>query len=713
MAGALNAVDGSRPGGVPTRFAGPTARIALLWTIALAGASWSLAPLGASAATTPPPGPAATGDLPAIRKTGALRLLVTAPEHLQRAGDPKRGELALAVAFARKLDLRAVPVVVSDRSQLIPALRAGQADVIVGSLAITPERAAEIAFTRPVRLVAQQVVVPKADRSPKRAADLAGKTVTVRASSSYASALQRLKTRVKSLEIKPARETEDTFDLIQKVARGEEAITVADSDILAAALTFEPGVKAAFTLTERDPIAWGVRKDNPALKAALDAFLAERAMTGSKERAVRADLDAIRKRGVLRVLTRNSGTTYFLHRGEELGFEYELVREFAQTLGVRLELVVPPSREALATYLREGKGDLVAAGLAVTPERRQEFAFTAPYNRVSELLIVPAKDRATRSLADLRGRKIGVRRSSSYYQALAPLQPQYGFELELVSEDEETEDILDLVGEGKLPATVADSNIVDVELTYSDAIRSAGPIGDPREIAWMLRKDQPQLRAAADRFIRRIYRGTFYNLTMTKYFKNPRQMRTAASEERSDRVGQLSPYDPLVKKYAAMHEFDWRLVTSQMFQESRFDPSVRSWAGALGLMQLMPRTARELGAGDVRQPEQGIQAGVKLLARYGAMYREPEIAEQDRLRFTLAAYNCGPGHVADGRRLAADLKLDPNRWFGHVEKAMPLLAKTRFARTARYGYCRCGEPVKYVREIERRYESYSNLIALN
>ena len=679
----------------------------------LAGVLTSRAAFPPPAAAAEAPGPAATVDLPEIRKTGTLRLLVTAPEHLQRAGDPKREELALAVAFAQKVGLRAVTVPVPDRGQLIPALRAGRGDVIVGSLAITAERAAEIAFTRPVRHVSQQVVVPKADRSVRRVADLAGKTVTVRASSSYASALARAATRVKGLEIKPARETEDTFDLIQRVARGEEAITVADSDILAAALTFELGVKAAFALTVRDPIAWGVRKENPALKGALDAFLAERALRGSKERSARADLAAIRKRGTLRVLTRNTSTTYFLHRGEELGFEYELVREFAKTLGVRLEMVIPPSREGLMTYLREGKGDLIAAGLAVTPERRQEFAFTAPYNRVSELLIVPASDRTTRSLADLRGRKVAVRRSSSYYQALAPLQAQHGFALEQVPEDEETEDLLETVGEGKFAATVADSNIVDVELTFRDTIRSAGPIGDPRDVAWMLRKDQPQLKAAADRFIRRIYRGTFYNITMTKYFRNQRHMRTAASEDRSDKAGQLSPYDPLVKKYATMYELDWRLVTAQMYQESRFDPRVRSWVGALGLMQVMPRTAKELGVGDVRQPEVGIHAGVKLLSRYGATYREPEISEQDRLHFTLAAYNCGPGHVADGRRLAADLKLDPNRWFGQVEKAMPLLARPRFARTARHGYCRCSEPVKYVTEIQGRYDSYSNLIARN
>jgi peptidoglycan lytic transglycosylase F len=687
-------------------------RIAVLPLAALALAAWGLAPTGprtsAAAATA---GGLATADLPALRKTGTLRLLVTAPEHLQRAGDPKREELALATAFARKLGLRATPIVVSDRSQLIPALRAGQGDIIVGSLAITPERAREVAFTRPIRFVAQQVVVPRADRTVNRPADLAGKTVTVRASSSYAAALARLRTRVSSLTVKPARETEDTFDLIQKVARGEEAITVADSDILAAALTFEPGVRAAFALTDRDPIAWAVRKENPGLKTALDTFLADRERTGRRDPAARADLDAIRKRGVLRVLTRNSSTTYFLYKGEELGFEYELVREFARALGVRVEMVVPPSREALFAYLREGKGDLVAAGLAVTAERRQEFAFTTPYNRVSELLIVPARDHTTRGLADLRGRKIVVRRSSSYYQALAPLQGGHGFELELAPEDQETEDILDAVGSGQAAATVADSNIVDVELTYSDDIRAVGPIGEPRDVAWMLRKDQPRLQAAANRFIQRIYRSTFYNLAVTKYFKNERQMRAAASDERSDKSGQLSPYDPVVKKYATRYELDWRLVTAQMYQESRFDPRARSWAGALGLMQIMPRTARELDAGDVRQPEEGIHAGVKLLARYGAMYREPEISDRDRIHFALAAYNCGPGHVADGRRLAADLKLDPTRWSGHVEKAMPLLARPRFARTARHGYCRCGEPVKYVGAIQARYESYASLIA--
>jgi peptidoglycan lytic transglycosylase F len=648
------------------------------------------------------------GDLSEIRKKGTIRFLVTDPEYLKRAGDPRADELELALAFARKLNLRGVPVVVADRSRLIPALIAGQGDVVVAALAITPERAEQIAFTRPIRFVRQQVVVRAGDRSVRRLEDLAGRTVTVRESSSYAGTLRRLASRI-PVKIRSAAETEDTFDLIQKVGRGEEAITVADSDILAAARTFEPGVRAAFDLTTRDPIAWGIRRGAPALKTALDAFIVEQALTGH-DRAYRADLSEIRKRGVLRVLTRNASTTYFLYRGEQLGFEYELAREFARHLGVRLEMVVPPSREALLAFLRQGRGDIAAAGLTVTPERKKEFAFTVPYNRVSELLIVPATDQRTQGLGDLRGKTIAVRRSSSYHETLVPLQSQHGFQMALVPEDRETEDILGEVGEGRYPATVADSNVVQVELTFSDRIRSVGPIGDAQDIAWVLRRDQPRLRAAADDFVRRIYRGTFYNMTVNKYFRNMKHMRVAASDDRADKEGRLSAYDPLTKRYAGQYEFDWRLITAQMYQESRFDPNARSWVGALGLMQVMPKTAQELGIPNLRDPSHGIHAGVKLMDRYHDQFTDPSIDERDRLHFTLAAYNCGPGHVADGRRLAAGLGLDANRWFGHVEQAMLALSQPRFYRKARYGYCRCAEPVRYVREIQSRYEAYSGLV---
>lgn len=286
-----------------------------------------------------------------------------------------------------------------------------------------------------------------------------------------------------------------------------------------------------------------MRKNNSDLKAAIDAFLVEHALTEFKGDAYAADLEEIKKRKVLRVLTRNSSTTFFIYKGEQLGFEYEFAQEFAKSLEVRLELIIPPSREALLQYLEEGKGDLIAAGMTKTPEREQKFAFSAPYQFVSELLIVPAKDTTTQGLSSLKGKKISVRKSSSYYETLSSIKDEFGFEIDLLPEEIETEEVLGRVGAGKIAATVADSHIVEVELTYNSNIRSAGPIGDIAEIGWVMRKNQPLLKEATDAFMKKHYKGLFYNMTVNKYFKNPKQMKVAAGEARSDKAGRLSPYD--------------------------------------------------------------------------------------------------------------------------------------------------------------------------
>lgn len=650
-----------------------------------------------------------TGDLPAIQAKGTIRFLVAGGggDYLPRAGDPAAAEHALAEAFAAKLNLK--PEFIGEESDaLLEALSKGRGDIIAASLAVTPERQAQIGFSRPLRFVKQMVVVKKDSTLVlAKKEDLAGKEVIVRASSSYAQSLKK----IAGAKVKAADEKLDTFALIQKVARGEEAVTVADSDILEAALTFEPNVKAAFALTDKDPIAWGVRKDATALKSVLDGFIQENALTAHSAATYKADLDEILKRKVLRVLTRNNSTCFFLYRGEQLGFEFELAREFAKSLGVRLEVVVPPTREALAEYLRDGRGDIVAAGITATPERAKEFAFTSPYNEVSELVIVNAKSSA-HALADLKGVKISVRKSSSYFQTLQANQAQYGYSIVAANEDLETEELLDQLSQGKLEATVADSNIVEIELQQSESLRALGPLGVPRQQAWMLRQDDPKLAEAASAFLKKTYKSVFYNMTVTKYFKNAKEIKEATGLERSDTGGSLSPYDDLVKRFAKQYEFDWRLVTSQMYQESHFDPHAKSWVGAQGLMQVMPMTAKDLHFDDVVQPDQGIAAGIKLMARYANIFSGDNVKEKDRIRFALASYNCGPGHIGDARRIAKDQGLDPDKWFGNVEKSMLMLSLPQYAKHARYGYCRCSEPVKYVSEIQTRYDAYAKLVTL-
>ncbi|HYB43393.1 MAG TPA: transporter substrate-binding domain-containing protein, partial [Candidatus Methylomirabilis sp.] len=581
--------------------------------------------------------------------------------------------------------------------------------VIIGSLAITAERSKRIAFSRPIRFVDQLVVVRTSDTSIQELADLAGQEVTVREGSSYAEALRA--SSVKGIRIKAAPESLQTLDLLQRVARGEEAITVSDSDLFAAALSFAPNLRSPFKLLERQPIAWGLRKSNSDLKAAIDSYLVEHALTESREAAYRADLDEIKRRKVLRVLTRNTSSTFFIYRGEQLGFEYELAREFAKTLGVRLEVVIPPSREALLQYLESGRGDLAAAGMARTPERERRYALSAPYQFVSELLIVPAKDTKTRGLPDLKGKSIWVRKSSSYYETLSDIRDQLGFTIELLPEDLETEDVLAQVGAGKIPAAMADSNIVELELTYNNRIRSVGPVGDVVEIGWVMRQDQPALKAEVDAFMKKLYKGAFYNQMVSKYFKDPKRGRSEQSL-RADKGGALSPYDGLVKKHARTYELDWRLITAQMYQESQFNPKATSWVGAKGLMQVMPRTGQELKVANLEDPDQGILAGVKLMARYSNLFNSPEIPAKDRIRFALASYNCGPGHVDDARELAREMGLSRNKWFGNVEQALLLLGKREIAKKARYGFCRCDEPVNYVSQIQQRYEHYVQIVPM-
>jgi membrane-bound lytic murein transglycosylase F len=279
-------------------------------------------------------------------------------------------------------------------------------------------------------------------------------------------------------------------------------------------------------------------------------------------------------------------------------------------------------------------------------------------------------------------------------------------------EDLETEGVLMQVGDKKIAATLADSTIVQIELTYNDAIRSAGPVGDVKDVGWVMRQNQPELKGAADAYLKKLYKSTIYNLTIAKYFTNAKQQRFGARAARSDKAGQLSPYDALVKKHARAYELDWRLVTSQMYQESRFDPRARSWVGAQGLMQVMPRIAQELKVRNVVEPNNGILAGVMLMARYSGWFNSPEIQAKDRIRFALASYNCGPGHVQDARTLAREMGLNPNKWFGNVERSMPLLKRRDIAKKVRYGFCNCDEPVNYVSQIQSRYDSYAKLVPL-
>ena len=269
-----------------------------------------------------------------------------------------------------------------------------------------------------------------------------------------------------------------------------------------------------------------------------------------------------------------------------------------------------------------------------------------------------------------------------------------------------TSTIIEKVAAGECPLTVADEHIFSLEEHLWPKVGATFVVRNTVPQGWAVAAPNAELLASINRFISRQYRGRDYNVLFNKYFRNHFNKRQF-SVDRLQRSGTLSPYDRLVKAAAKKMGFDWRLITAQMFQESEFNPNAVSFAGARGLLQVLPATGREMGVHNLANPAEGIKAGVRYLAWLWDKF--DEIGTDERIWFALASYNAGYGHVWDAQKLASQLGLDPKKWFDNTEEAMLLLAHRRYARRARYGYCRGSEPVQYVRNIRSYYLTYLDI----
>ncbi len=654
-----------------------------------------------------------TGDLPALQQRGKLRILVPRPQelYLPREGFPLDLEQQLAAEFAAGIGLKPVLIFVDDIGDMIPALLEGRGDLIAANITVTESRKEKIAFTVPVGQTREQIVARRDESGLRKPSDLSGRTIAVQAGTSFEETLSELQARYPGILIETLPGDLRLDTTLDKLAAGDIDLTVADSNLLDVIKDYRSDFNTPLNLTDWKPLAWGVRPDNPQLSEALNRFLNQAQLERARAIIHRDDLPDIKKRKTLRLLTRNNAHAYFLWRGELLGFEYELAKRFAKQQGLRLEVIVAPDHESLLPMLVEGQGDIAANFLTPGDERRAlGVAFSRPYHYASEVVVGRSEDQPMDSTQDLAGRTLFVRRSSAYWQSLEKLRAEgVEFKLRAAPEDMETEEIIVKVAEGEYDLTVADSHILDIELTWRDDVQGLLSLSEPLAHGWAVRAGDEELLKAIDAFLKQEYRGLFYNLTYRKYFRDQRGI-VKHKQERIDisPQGKLSPYDDYVKKYAERYGFDWRLVVAQMYQESRFDPAAKSWAGALGLMQVLPRTAKEFGFEDLKDPETGIHAGVKYLDWVRERF-EVELPVKDRMWFALAAYNAGAGHVRDARRLARQQGWDPNRWFDNVERAMLLLSKPKYAKQARHGYVRGGEPVKYVRQIRDRYTAYVRL----
>lgn len=687
----------------------------LLRLLLLAGlvALATLTPCSQPATPPTPPPPQYTGDLPVLQQHGKLRVIVPATPiaHLPKSAEPVTIDYDLARGLAAALKLELVLVQVESYAQMVQKLLGGHGDIVAASLTITPVRQEQAAFSVPYLYVDEYLIIAASDSLPAAIEDLAGMKIGVRRSSSHYQTLLDIQRQVPSLSIHAAPETLGLEPLVEGIVRGEYTATVADGHLWRAVASYYDSMATPLVLAENRPIALMMRPGDVQLKTKVDEYVLARHFTHQPQHAFTDDLPGLKERRRLRMITRNNAMTYFIHRGRQVGFEYELIKEFADRHDLRLDIVIPDSHAGLLAYLNEGKGDVVAAAMTITAERRAQAAFTRPYNEVEELVVVRADEDSIASLADLAGRTVHVRPSSSFYTTLTALADSIeGLQIAPLPDSLETEDILASVEEGRYDITLCDSNLLEVELAYGRQLKAAFSI-KPTALGWAVRADNPALLAALNQYVQEEKGGLFFNVMKKRYFKNKRTIAKAKDSLRVDLSGRLSPYDELVKKYARQYGQDWRLITAQMYQESKFNPQATSWVGARGLMQIMPVTGRELGFTDLHDPEENIHAGVKYMAQLVDRF-DPKIPLDERMRFALASYNVGYGHVLDARRLARENGWNPDQWFGHVERAMKLLAKPAYYKRARYGFCRGGQPVHYVSNVQSFYDAYVGVLTM-
>ncbi len=640
--------------------------------------------------------------------------------YLPRAGYPLDLELQYLQRYCQANNLKLKSVSVKNFDQLIPMLLAGKGDVISANLTVTNQRKKQLAFTQPFIKTHEYLLMGKNNKNLPSGKDLNGREVVIQKSRSYHKTALGLKKAYPGLKIRYISDNISVEQLYDNLASGEYDLSLQDKNLLNSALEYRDDIKISLQASGRRDIAWAVAPKNKKLLNALNSFLQQQNITQAPQKAAKSQAknqwQKIKENNTVRFVLRNNLSSYYIWRGELLGFNYELAKQFAKEHKLRYEIIVAPDNVSMLDYLLEDKADIALGYLTPTQQRRQKgIDFSRPYHYASELVIAQESVDDIKSPNDLAGQTIHVRPSSSYWETAQQLQKTVnGLKLKAVAETIETETIIENIAKGVYDLTIADSHIVDMELTFRDDIQSLMSLGEPKPQSWAVKKGHEKLLTQSNKFIKKHYRGLFYNVIYNKYFKNKRRLDkhyTDYSDQKS--TGTLSPYDTTVKKYANQYNFDWRLMIAQMHQESRFNPKAKSMAGAKGLFQVMPRTAKELGIEDLNNPKLGIQAGIRYMDWVRERMQKHTIQADQLLWFTLACYNAGTGHVRDAMRLAKQKGWRDDIWFDNVEKAMLLLSQRKYAAKARYGYVRGKEPVNYVRAIKQRYETYQHVVASN
>ncbi len=430
------------------------------------------------------------------------------------------------------------------------------------------------------------------------------------------------------------------------------------------------------------------------------------------ENPVEFDLQEIKNRGFIRAIVDNSSTSYYVYRGKTMGYEYEMLRNLAAHLEVNLRLVVSDGLEASFRDLNEGRADIVAINLEVSEDREKYANFSDPILELETVLVQSRNNKAIQVLDSLHHKTVHIKKGTIYRDKLRNVADSLGILIHIQEEDDSKENLILKVIEGEIDFTVVDSDVALVNATYYDNLDVSVAISEPSPVSWAFRKNASELLNATNNWLKRIHRTGYQAILYDKYFLNKKNSYFRnTSPFSSVSGGRISQYDEIIKNGADLLGWDWRLLASLVYKESRFDTSAISYAGAVGLLQLMPVTLQRFGVSDPNDPRESLRGGVNYLRYLDGFWLERVPDNSERIKFILASYNVGHGHVQDAWRLALKYNKDTRQWSNvayYLErKSRPEIYRDPLVTS---GYAKGHMAVRYVRDVMSLYETYKVLV---
>ncbi|MDU1904257.1 MAG: transporter substrate-binding domain-containing protein [Dysgonomonas sp.] len=439
---------------------------------------------------------------------------------------------------------------------------------------------------------------------------------------------------------------------------------------------------------------------------------------GCKEAPVSIyDFEEIKTAGELTIITLSSSTSYFIYKDEPMGYDYDLAKDFCDFHGLKLNVKVAENSTRLLQMLANGEGDLIASTISVRNELKDSIIYCGLEQISHQVLIqrTGKKDSLVRDVTQLIDKEVYVKHDTKYHQRILNLNAELGGGIIIKDVEKDTvtvEDLIAMVAHKDINYTIADDYIAKLNKTYYRNIDILTPLSFEQRSMWVVRKSTPKLAEALNEWFSENSRKPTYRATLKKYFE---LSKTPLEPIKIDFTklpkGSISVFDPLFKKYASVTGYDWALLAAIAYQESRFRTDLSSWAGAVGLMGLMPRTAAIYGVeGDsLKSPELSVMAGANYIKYLNKLYTH--IADpQQRIKFVLAAYNGGHGHISDARALASKYGDNPDIWDNNVEKYIELKSKPEFYNDSivKYGYLRGTEVVNYVSQVTENWVKFKS-----